>query len=61
MSKRENQRDLMDVSPQVVRKTEPDSVFGVLHGVGPSLLRDEDFAEMYAEGEGKAARLIRPR
>ena len=53
MSKREYQRDLMDVSPQVARKIEPDSVFGVLHEVGPSLLRDEDFAEMYAEGEGR--------
>jgi transposase len=53
MSEREYQRDLMDVSPQVARKTEPDSVYRILHELGPSLLRDEDFAEMYAEGEGR--------
>ena len=53
MSKREYQRDLMDVSPQVARKIDPDSVFAILHEVGPSLLRDEDFAKMYAEGEGR--------
>ena len=53
MSKREYQRDLMDVSPQVARKIEPDSVYAILHEVGPSLLRDEDFAKMYAEGEGR--------
>jgi transposase/IS5 family transposase len=53
MSEREYQRDLMDVSPQVARKMEPDSVYRVLHELGPSLLRDEDFAEMYAEGEGR--------
>jgi transposase len=53
MSKREYQRDLMDVSPQVARKIEPDSVYRILHEVGPSLLQDEDFAEMYAEGEGR--------
>lgn len=49
MSEREYQRDLMDVSPQVARKMEPDSVYRLLHELGPSLLRDEDFAEMYAE------------
>ncbi|MCS4034954.1 transposase [Salinibacter ruber] len=53
MSEREYQRDLMDVSPQVARKMEPDSVYRILHELGPSLLRDEDFAEMYAEGEGR--------
>ena len=53
MSKREYQRNLMDVSPQVARKIDPDSVFAILHEVGPSLLRDEDFAKMYAEGEGR--------
>jgi transposase/IS5 family transposase len=53
MSEREYQRDLMDVSPQVARKTEPDSVYRILHELAPSLLRDEDFAEMYAEGEGR--------
>jgi len=53
MSEREYQRDLMDVSPQVARKMEPDSVYRILHQLGPSLLRDEDFAEMYAEGEGR--------
>lgn len=49
MSQREYQRDLMDVSPQVARKMEPGSVYRLLHELGPSLLRDEDFAEMYAE------------
>ncbi len=49
MSQREYQRDLMDVSPQVARKMEADSIYRILHEVGPSLLRDEDFAEMYAE------------
>jgi transposase len=53
MSEREYQWDLMDVSPQVARKTEPDSVYRILHELAPSLLRDEDFAEMYAEGEGR--------
>jgi Transposase and inactivated derivatives len=53
MSKREYQRDLMDVSPQVARKMEPDSVYRILHELGPSLLRDEDFAEMYADREGR--------
>jgi transposase len=53
MSEREYQRDLMDVSPQVARKMEPDSIYRILHKLGPSLLRDEDFAEMYADGEGR--------
>ena len=53
MSKREYQRDLMDIPPQVARKIEPDSVFAILHEVGPSLLRDEDFTEMYVEREGR--------
>jgi transposase len=53
MSQREYQRDLLDVSPQVARKMEPDSVYRILHEIGPSLLRDEDFAEMYADGEGR--------
>jgi len=53
MSERKHQRELMDVSPQVARKMEPDSVYRILHQFGPSLLRDEDFAEMYAEEEGR--------
>jgi transposase len=52
MSERTYQRDMMDVTPQVARKMEPDSVYRVLHELGPELLRDEDFAEMYAE-EGR--------
>jgi len=52
MSKREYQRDLMDASPQVTRKMEPGSAYRILHELGPSLLRDEDFAEMYADREG---------
>jgi transposase len=55
MSEREYQRDLMDVSPQVARKMEPDSVYRILHELGPSLLRDEDFTEMYADREGRPA------
>ncbi len=47
MSEREYQRDLMDVSPQVARKMEPDSVYRILHELGPSLLRDEDFAPLH--------------
>jgi len=53
MSEREYQRDLMDVSPQVARKMEPDSIYRILHELGPSLLRDEDFAEMYADRDGR--------
>lgn len=49
MSQRESQRDLMNVSPQVARKMERGSIYRILHELGPSLLRDEDFAEMYAE------------
>jgi transposase len=53
MSEREYQRDLMDVSPQVARKMEPDSIYRILHELGPSLLRDEDFSEMYADRDGR--------
>jgi len=53
MTQREYQRDLLDVSPQVARKMDPGSVYRILHELGPSLLRDEDFAEMYADREGR--------
>lgn len=49
MSKAEYQRDLIDTSPQVDRKMEPDSIYRILYIVGPSLLRDEDFVEMCAD------------
>lgn len=53
LGRRAYQGDLFDVSPRVAFKIDPDSIFALIHKLGPLLLRDEDFASMYAEGQGR--------
>jgi transposase len=53
LGRRAYQGDLFDVSPRIAFKIDPDSIFALIHKLGPLLLRDEDFAPMYAEGQGR--------
>lgn len=53
MGERAYQRDFFDVSPRVAKKIDEDSVYALIHHLGPRLLRDEDYAEMYDLGDGR--------
>ena len=53
MGERAYQRDFFDVSPRVAKKIDEDSVYALVHHLGPRLLRDEDYAEMYDLEDGR--------
>lgn len=53
MGRRSYQRDLLDLPPEVAEKIDPDSIYHILRRLGPKLLRDEDYAEMYDQRDGR--------
>lgn len=53
LGQRTYQRDLFDVSEGVAPKIDPDSIYALLHHLGPHLLRDEDYSSMYTRGHGR--------
>jgi transposase/IS5 family transposase len=53
MGRRSNQTSLFDASALVQGKIDPDSLYALLHAIGPVILSDDDFAEMYNLEEGR--------
>ena len=53
MGRRVYQRDLFDISEGIAPKIDPESIYALLHHLGPHLLRDEDYSAMYARSQGR--------
>lgn len=53
MGRRAYQGDFFDVSPKVGQKIDEDSIYSLIHHLGPHLLRDEDYAQMYDLEDGR--------
>ena len=51
--KRSRQGDLLSVAGLAATLIEPDSFYALLHRLGPVLITDEDFSEMYSENVGR--------
>ncbi len=51
--KRSRQGDLLSVAGLAATLIEPDSFYALLHRLGPVLITDDDFSEMYSENVGR--------